>query len=83
MTLYYYKTELSGTEIEEVFTSEEAALEAAKKEWEAAGEEYDEDLTWITPVELVGTTEFEDAVSVLKSTFPNDMDLGKQVRALK
>jgi hypothetical protein len=50
MTLFYYKTELSGTEIENVYLSEEAALEAAKKEWEAAGEEYDEDLTWITPV---------------------------------
>jgi len=53
MTLYYYKTEFSGTEIENVYTTEEAALEAAKKEWEAAGEEFDEDLTWITPVKLI------------------------------
>jgi len=53
MTLYYYRTELSGTEIENVYTTEEAALEAAKQEWEAAGVEYDEDLTWINTVKLI------------------------------
>jgi hypothetical protein len=54
MILYYFRTELSGAEIENVYLSEEAALEAAKKEWEAAGEEYDEDLTWINNVNLIG-----------------------------
>lgn len=54
MTLYYYRTELSGTEIENVYLTEEAALEAAKQEWEATGEEYDEDLIWINNVNLVG-----------------------------
>lgn len=54
MTLYYYRTELSGTEIENVYLIEDAALEAAKQEWEAAGEEYDENLTWINNVNLVG-----------------------------
>jgi hypothetical protein len=54
MTLYYFRTELSGTEIENVYLTEDAALEAAKQEWETAGEEYDEDLTWINTVKLIG-----------------------------
>ena len=54
MTLYYFRTELSGAEIENVYLTEEAALEAAKHEWETAGEEYDEDLTWINTVKLIG-----------------------------
>ena len=52
--LYYYVTEISNTEPEMLFDSPGEALEAAKQEWADAGEEYDEDLTWIKTIRYRG-----------------------------
>ncbi len=52
--LYYYVTEISSHDPEHLFDTADEALDAAKAEWETAGEEYDEDLTWIKTIRYRG-----------------------------